>query len=113
MLHAVAAAGGAQKFPPGGLLEHLVVQGKFGHRPLEPAVICFQLLESPGLVDAETTVLAPPAVESLLRDPDARAASTTVPPEAIITSPSPSSLMISSAACFHFGIFHPTFCTES
>ena len=52
-------------------LTYLVVQGEFGHRPLEPAVLGLQLLQTPRLVDAEAAVLGPPAEEGLLRDTDA------------------------------------------
>ena len=57
-----------------GLLENLAVQGELGQGPLEPAVLRFQLLESTGLVDGETTVLGPASVEGLPRDADATSA---------------------------------------
>ena len=58
----------------------------------------------------EAAVLPPPAVQGPSETPMRRVASTTVLPEAMITSASLSLLMISSAVCFLFGKSHPTSC---
>ena len=44
------------------LLEYLVVRGQLGHRPFQPAVFGFQLLQAPCLTDPEAAALDPPAV---------------------------------------------------
>ena len=82
-----------------GLLEYLVVQGQFGHRPFESVVLGLQLLQAPRLVHPETPEFGPPVVEGLLGDTDATDTSTKVLPEAMIASASLSLLMISSAVC--------------
>ena len=71
MFHAKAAAGRGSEVSLSRLLEYLVVQGQFGHCPLQPAVLGLQLLQAASLVNPKTTVLGHPAVEGLLRDTDA------------------------------------------
>ena len=52
-----------------GFLEDLVVQGQVSHRSAQPGIVLFQLLESFGLVELQTTMFIAPRVEGLLGDP--------------------------------------------
>jgi hypothetical protein len=50
------------------ILEHPVIEGEIGDRRLEPAVLIFELLQTPRFVDIETAILSFPSVISLFAD---------------------------------------------
>jgi len=50
------------------LAQNLLLQGKFSHQPLQPAVLFLQLLQPLRLVELQPAKLLPPAIVRLGRD---------------------------------------------